>query len=327
MPGFRTHYLFGKLIQTKTSLRYHALHDHPHCFNLGLQGPDIFFYSPPAHMLYTEHLGGHLHHQNTMAFFAALFEGRSRFPTKEFRSICDAYIMGFIGHYTLDSIMHPYIHYRCMKRQNLDRPAYAFGIHVMLETDIDKELLKHYLHKKPSEFHCADTITLTKKEQLVISLLLSFAIRRTYPEFRTSAAHVSFAITCTRIANRLLHDPGNHRKTLLRWWDQFVMHTAFLSPLIATDDHQTYEDPCNLLHRKWRNPWKPSKVSNKDVYAMMKRAGKIFRNRLSLYNDMTNRLPENYFYCMNTLLSELGNRSYDTGLRIRKGDPFADAAR
>lgn len=326
MPGFRTHYLFGKLTQAKTGLSYHALHDHPHCFNLGQQGPDIFFYCPPSHLFYHEHLGGHLHHRNTLAFFAALFEGRSRFPTKEFRSICDAYIMGFIGHYTLDTIMHPYIHYRCKKRENHERPLYAFGIHVMLETDIDKALLEHYLHKKPSEFHCADTITLSKKEQLVISLLLSFAIRRAYPEFKPSAAHMSYAISCTRLVNRLLHDPTGHTKTLVRMLDRKMAGTAIISPLIATDTHQTYNDPCNLTHQRWRNPWRPTKASTKDVYALMKQAGRIYRNRLSLYYDMMVRLPENYFYCQNTLLTDLENLSYDTGLVIQKGDPFAAGA-
>ena len=316
MPGFRTHYLFGEKIRKEIGMKHPAIRKYPHSYNLGQQGPDIFFYCPPSHIFYREHLGGHMHKNDTMVFFSALLDGRDRFPTKEARTICDAYIMGFIGHYTLDTTVHPYIHFRTEKLKNIDRPDYVFGIHVLLETDIDAAMLRRYLHKKPSQFSCAKTITLSKKEQTVISLLLSFAIRRAYPTLFASPLHVSFAITCIRLGNRIMHASPDRLKSLIRIFDERLIGNAFLSSLVATDKHRTYLDPCNLRHLKWHNPWQPDDESTESICDMIDRATDSYRNRLSLYKDLILRQPENYFYCRNTLLADLGNKSYDTGLEI-----------
>ncbi len=318
MPGFRTHYIFGRRQLKETDTIYAPIRNWPHSYDLGQQGPDIFFYSPPSHIFYREHLGAIMHGNDTMAFFSALLDGRDRFITKDARSICDAYIMGFIGHYTLDTTVHPYVHYRTRKIKNIDRFYYSYGIHVLLETDIDAALLDRFLHKKPSEFSCAQTIKISKKEQAVISLLMSFAIRRTYPGLFTSPWHVSLAISCMRNACRLMHDVTGRRKSLVRMLDERLTGNAFFSSLIATDNHHTYEDPCNLRHRKWHNPWDESIISTDSVYDLMKKAGDSFRHRISLYRDAATRLSDNYFYCKNALLSDLGNASYDTGLEAEQ---------
>ena len=149
MPGFRTHYIFGKSISDKVAKKYPAIIRYPNSYNLGQQGPDIFFYCPPSHIFYKEHLGGVMHSCDTMAFFSSLFEARDRFITHDAKMIADAYIMGFMGHYSLDSTVHPYVHWRACKMKNKRRPNYAFGIHVLLETDMDAHVLKTILHNIP----------------------------------------------------------------------------------------------------------------------------------------------------------------------------------
>ena len=317
MPGFRTHYLFGRNTFDSTGGMYEAIRKHPECYNLGQQGPDIFFYCPTAHVFYKEHLGGRLHGSETMAFFSALLDCRDRFLTSDEKSICDAYIMGFIGHYCLDTTIHPYIHYRTKKLKNINRENYVYGIHVLLETDIDAAVLKHYLNKKPSEFSCAKTISVSKREQAIISMLLSFGIRRAYPELYASAFHVSFAITCARLCHRLLHDPSGRKKAFVRFaLDERLIGNAFLSSLIASDFHRTYKDPCNLKHHRWCNPWDEDIASDASVYDLMKQAADDYTRRLALYDDLVERAPESYFYCKNALLADIGNLSYDTGLPI-----------
>lgn len=50
MPGFASHYLFGQqsLSHLKEDQEYHILSLHPHAYNLGLAGPDIFYYYLPG---------------------------------------------------------------------------------------------------------------------------------------------------------------------------------------------------------------------------------------------------------------------------------------
>lgn len=316
MPGFRTHYLFGRISDSNLGLQYNSIKRHPTVYNLGQQGPDIFFYCPPSHLFYKEHLGARIHKHDTLAFFSSLFEGRNRFLSREDKQICDAYIMGFMGHYTLDTIVHPYVHYRAKKTSLLDREEYAYGIHVLLETDIDNALVRHFLHINPGEFDAAASIRLSKREQGIVSLLLAFAIRRTYPGLFASAAHVSLAIDCTRIANKFMSGSPDKLKSLVRMIDERLVGNAYLSALIPSDNLKTYNDPCNISHYKWLNPWDADISSTESVYDLLKRAEKDYRIRLSLYHDMMVRLPESYFYCQNTLLGNLGNLSYDSGLEL-----------
>lgn len=114
MPGFTTHYLFGvdacrRL--TSTSMHNMIRRDHS-AYALGLQGPDLFFYSLPSYLMHRKNIGDLAHRKDTGQFFANLLQSRKLFAGKKHSlSIADAYICGFMGHYTLDCTIHPmYMH-------------------------------------------------------------------------------------------------------------------------------------------------------------------------------------------------------------------------
>ena len=46
----------------------------------------------------------------TSAFFQGLIESRNQFSSRTDLNIAEAYLIGFLGHYTLDTICHPYIY-------------------------------------------------------------------------------------------------------------------------------------------------------------------------------------------------------------------------
>ena len=113
MPGFTTHYLFGvdacrRL--TSTSMHNMIRRDHS-AYALGLQGPDLFFYSLPSYLMHRKNIGDLAHRKDTGQFFANLLQSRKLFAGKKHSlSIADAYICGFMGHYTLDCTIHPYVY-------------------------------------------------------------------------------------------------------------------------------------------------------------------------------------------------------------------------
>ena len=70
MPGFTTHYLFGvdacrRL--TSTSMHNMIRRDHS-AYALGLQGPDLFFYSLPSYLMHRKNIGD-LAHRRILASF------------------------------------------------------------------------------------------------------------------------------------------------------------------------------------------------------------------------------------------------------------------
>ena len=330
MPGFRTHYLFGKTANDDYHLseEYPVIKAHSHAYQLGQQGPDIFFYYIPSIFVYPKNIGTVMHNHDVMLFFSALFEARNALLSKQSRQIADAYIMGFIGHYTLDVTAHPYIQYRTKKTKLADRPKYAHGNHVYLETDIDVALQRHYLHLPPSDYRVESTIVLSQHELSVISKLLARAIRNTYADLALPAWQIKFAIRSTYLITAFCYDPHNWKKKLMRFIDQRIFHHAFYSPLIANDDFKAYRDPLNLRHLPWHNPWDERLTSKRDFYELMGDAQKIFIKRLDMYGRMIRELQKNpivstkarntlYYHRLNALLAELGDYSYSRGVMIK----------
>lgn len=330
MPGFRTHYLFGKTADDEYHLNQHypAIKVHPHAYQLGQQGPDIFFYYIPSIFFYPKNIGTVMHNRDVMSFFAALFEARSSILSGHSRQIADAYIMGFIGHYTLDVTAHPYIQYRTKKTKLTDRPKFAHGNHVFLETDIDVALQQHYLHLPPSDFKAESTIVLSRQELSVISRLLARAIKNTYPDLAVPAWQIRLAIKSTYLITAFCFDPHGQKKKWMRFIDQRLFHHAFYSPIIANDNFNAFRDPLNLRHLQWVNPWDERLSSKKDFYELLDDARHIFVKRLDMYDRMLRDAGMNpivsrkarqtlYFHRLNALLAELGDYSYSKGVMIK----------
>ncbi|MCR4612198.1 MAG: zinc dependent phospholipase C family protein [Lachnospiraceae bacterium] len=322
MPGFKSHYLFGhNALNTFTPNQHEQfLHRYPQSYNIGLQGPDVFFYYLPAWLFYKHNIGNVIHSNEVHDFFHALIDARNSLLKKEHRLIADAYISGFIAHYTLDCIVHPYIYYRTKNKEHEDDKLYDFGIHVFLETDIDNALLRHYTHIKPSEFAMGDTIKLSVQEHLVISLLLYKAIKQTYPENKVLLYVIRHALTTMSVEANLMKDPTGIKKKVVRFLERLATGHAVISGMIPNDKVTTYKDPCNLGHKKWYNPWKEEDVHTESIYDLIDKANPILEERIHYYSKahtLSRELsPEEKSENLKALYKSLGNKSYLTGLEL-----------
>ena len=239
MPGFASHYLFGQesLSHLKEDREFHTLSLHPHAFNLGLQGPDVFYYYLPAWLLYDKNIASHIHGEASLQFFIAMLDARNQLSKHSHRIIADAYICGFLGHYTLDTYCHPYIFARTHHLQNKDRNGglYDFGRHVFLETGIDQEMISHFLHCKPTDFRPGDTIALSPKERRVIAKVLAFAIAKVYPDAAMPKWQIRGACRAMKIESRLMHDPSGIKKRIVRRLEAIFVKVPVISPMIPSD--------------------------------------------------------------------------------------------
>ncbi len=316
MPGFRSHYFFGKMTYDELIERGlpESIKAHPTVFFLGEQGPDIFFYSPQAHLFYKRNIGMVMHNENANKIFEGLLLAREKMladTSQEKLDIADAYILGFFGHYTLDTYCHPYISWRQEKLKYAGRFTESFGVHVLLETDIDNDNVHHFLGKKPSEFNHYDTIKVTKKERDVVAAILKYAIDHAFPEQGQKEKHIKRAITFSRTLFHMITDKHGWKKSFGIGFDNLFFHHVFLSSVILNDDRHTYEDPCNLKHNTWFNPWDERITSEKDFYQLMDDAKEAYIRRIDIYK----RWEESFDNSLkNKLLEDLGDNSYDSGL-------------
>ena len=126
MPGSYTHYRFGRDVLPLLPVELHARIDsHRSLFDLGLHGPDIFFYYNPLRKNPVNRLGHRMHTESGQAVFrrfAALDDGTNA---------SFAYLAGFLCHFALDSLCHGYV-----------EEMTAMGMsHTLLEAQLDRAFL------------------------------------------------------------------------------------------------------------------------------------------------------------------------------------------
>lgn len=315
MPGFTTHYLFGQQAYQRlrpsgikqTIQKYHPV------FSLGLQGPDIFFYDILSFLSARRNPGSIAHTANTKEFLQHLLESPRIFLSEKEQDIAHAYILGFIGHYLLDTRCHPYVY--AMTRFG-KKPKGYIGRHICLETDIDAVLLWRFQRKLPSEFHQNETIALSKETRAVVSAVLHYAFSETYPKLGATRKRILQAIFAMQLSTKLLYDPSGRKKNIIRRIERIVPGYPILSPLVPSDPPIVHKDPCNKGRRPWSNPWKPELKSNASFY-------ELFDDALTDYGLMLNEIAR-FFSRQRSeqaeekaallLLAVLGDLCYHSGL-------------
>lgn len=97
-------------------------------YDIGLQGPDFFFYDNYLSRTPVVELGSTLHNQTGLEFFMSCCSHVRQNPSEE----ALAYLYGLLAHYCLDSICHPFVY---------DHTGRGGVIHSVLETEFDRHLL------------------------------------------------------------------------------------------------------------------------------------------------------------------------------------------
>ena len=315
MPGFVTHYLFGvdayKLLPA-SKFKRNIKRNHS-AYTLGLQGPDVFFYYLPSHIIHRENIGDTAHRKDTQAFFSYLLESRSFYdnnPRKQ--GIADAYIAGFMGHYTLDCAIHPYVYaFTGYDANNPPKVYDYYGQHAYFETEIDNELLYSKKYLLPSEFHQNATIFLTPMQRSVISHMLSYAYKNTYPQLNVHALDVGLAASFMKIGIRLMHDPSGQKKVLIRLVEKLTLKHPFLSPMVASDLYQFVVDPLNLAHKKWIHPWTCKSSDESFINLYNKATDHYYMRRMNLYHLINSGFTAKE---QKKLTTEYGNLSFLSGM-------------
>lgn len=152
MPSHYAHYRFGAQViqhlppEAKRSVRlFRSLYD------VGLHGPDIFFYHNIFFKDNIVALGKKYHGMTGEAFFTPICKHLRLEPNEA----ALAYLYGLLTHYCLDRTVHPFI---------LEKTADGEIGHIELETEFDRFLLQKDGKPHPNTFDCSPHIRLTDGE-------------------------------------------------------------------------------------------------------------------------------------------------------------------
>lgn len=325
VPGFTTHYLFGVKAYNGLPNNYlkHVISKYRWLYQLGLQGPDIFFYNLPIlrHRDY-RNVGSYMHEHHVNLFFRSCLKEISEIYSRQQREQAISYFAGYLCHYAADSICHPYVYGRIQNEAESEGLG-IHGLHAQLENDIDAILLRRFKKKKPSEFNQTATICLNGQEIQFISHFLSRCINETYYQiteknnFQVTEGMVHRSIFAIRFGGRLLSDPAGRKRNTIRFFETIFIRHAVASQKLVTDDRpENIRKVLNLDHEVWVNPWDQrlaSTASFIDLYHLtLRKCSSVYFYLNALLTDET-PLPEADW---ERFLGELGNCSYHSGLDV-----------
>lgn len=324
MPGFTTHYIFGMKAYNhlpNNQLKY-IIAKYRWLYQLGLQGPDIFFYNIPIlrHRDY-RNVGSYMHEHHIQKFFSCYLHNLNQIHSRQQREEGLAYFCGYLCHYIGDSICHPYVYGRI--GYDAKHPTnHTHGLHAALENDIDALLLMKYKKKKPSQFNQAATICLNGMETQFISHFLSKCINETYypltfeNNFQVTPAMVHRSIVAMRFGVRTLADPSGRKKNSIAFVENIFMKNPIAANKIVTDQVSDVRSVLNLDHEIWCNPWDLRLASKASFPELFRQTLLKCSNVYGIINMMIAMPLHDQEDILKRLMDELGSYSYHSGLAV-----------
>ncbi|MBQ7000625.1 MAG: hypothetical protein IJN67_06215 [Oscillospiraceae bacterium] len=183
MPASFAHYRFGKqLLPSLPGPERQCIQRFRRMFDVGLQGPDIFFYYNPYVKTAVGALGSKFHAITGQELFPAACAAAD---TEAGR----AYLYGLLAHYCLDSVCHPYV----QRLADIGEAA-----HVPLESEFERFLLVLDKHPAPHTYDISKKLRLTRGECMTVA--------RFYPP--ASGTQVGISLRSMAFSTNFLASPN-----------------------------------------------------------------------------------------------------------------------
>ena len=190
MPANYAHYRFGKeALPSLPAGARQCIQRFRRMYDMGLHGPDIFFYHNPFWKDSIVELGVQFHLNKGTDFFARACKAAGSEAAR-------AYLYGLLGHYCLDSACHPYVN-RLVE--------IGEAKHVLLESAYERYLLVLDKEPSPHTFEISKRLKLTRGECMTVAEF--------YPG--VTGANVSQSVKFMAFANKFLASPRRQQREAL----------------------------------------------------------------------------------------------------------------
>ncbi|MCL2353467.1 MAG: zinc dependent phospholipase C family protein [Defluviitaleaceae bacterium] len=317
MPGLITHLLSGQEILTRLPKNIaDDIRKYRPLYNIGCQGPDIFFYYIPGYIRKSSrNIGNIMHKEGSGLFIKAMSKNLKNLKNDE-KDAVFAYFAGFLAHYILDCTAHPYIYYKTGFDADGKLSGKFSAYHVAFESSIDTLLLKYLKGKRPSDIKWWRTLAGRRHHAQTASKTIACAINQAYSTTFTSR-QISSALVSVSIASKILRSPHGYWKSIVAYVERVLLPRPIASPLIHQDKIESNIDYLNLSRTPWKNPWDENshrEESFKDLF--MQAADEAAKLIHTLYKCTYGNLP------LETFLNQAGNRCFNSGCPLDQDSTF-----
>ena len=321
MPDVITHYIFGldTAHNLKNTLVYPYLKENRDLFLIGLQGPDPIYYHRLRNKDNKSFIASKMHTEKTGDFLVSALCQIKKYDihSKEFGEGL-SYLSGFICHYILDSMAHPYIFY-LGGRYIEDAPDTHkyLGLHRKIELAIDTILCEERFNKKSCEFKVHKMIL---KDIVIPPSIISLYDETLFLNYGINAGGTLFKESYhdVRIYYKMTYDRFGTKKTLAH-----MISPLFPKSIASFTDAFSYFnclnptfDYMNKSKHVWLHPV-TGNVYTFSFYDILRNAHKKSAMLLqSAYDFVTSEISSEDFRGL------LPNISYLTGLPTEDNRPM-----
>lgn len=256
MPAFCTHYLFGEefLLELPPEKRHNK--QFREAFFYGVHGPDFLLFHralPTMPGKSFRKISTKLHSDNPVALLELM---QKLMQQNEDNPYIQGYVAGFICHYALDRVAHPYVNFLQEAIIRKKKIRYSPStIHNRIETNIDKFMLVEKLKLKDTrKFAPAETLSTDPELLKCISTLMAKVIGTLYKskitEKSVHQAFCDFRKLQTRLSNETYW-----RKPFAKIIELPIRISKgpALSVLLRSGKMGTDWDYANVTKHKWTN--------------------------------------------------------------------------
>lgn len=321
MPALLTHYLCGDEVvkSVDTPEVTNVIDSHRNLFNIGTQGPDIFFYHnawPWAKGKSLTKLGSRLHREKAKDFFDHALE-KIEEEIGEGKSKLLAYIYGYLCHYSLDIHAHPYIYYKTgfTIDEREDKKKYDV-FHRRFEAEIDAIMAEEMVKKRIHEISCHKLIAISDDDAALLARMYSWIFKNLF-EMDIPEDDIKKAPKDMEGITKALRDVTGIKKAMVGFIEKMANKYPLISNMIYPHEVDKKLDHLNTAHSSWYYPWDNDSVQNSSFQELFHDAVEEAKIMCIAVNQYLNGNLDK-----NEVLDTLGNRSFDSGMDCDEKEEF-----
>lgn len=201
-----------------------------------------------------------------------------------------SFMVGFICHYVLDSIVHPYIFYKTGEFIKHEPSTYKYnGIHHFMEIFLDNDMIRRRFKTNPYKFkiykYCFDL----RPFSYSLNKTINYTFFNTYNMKDMSSKYYKSLKDMKKSMRIFRYDPYGFKKDFYKLIDTFTTNGTFRFEAISY--YYPLNDKHNFLnnsHSTWRNPTTYSMTSNESFIDLYLKAIKLAKVMICASFDYIN---------------------------------------
>lgn len=270
MPAAITHFLQAQKVMEDLGKQNSFVALNRDAFLWGAQGPDFLYchrYLPWQRGESLKEYATKLHIERPSITLLAMHD---YYNTRCCDNIVLSYIYGFLCHYCLDRVAHPFINYGTLVMLEQQPAQNKEILHNEIESALDVIILRYEKSALPTDFNLKWTVPKNSDVQMKIADLYATILNQLFGLKDARAALLQSTGDC-RLLFGLLNDHTTVKKTLIEHFEKRKGKRSISCRIRGISEGDEY-DYANIMQADWNWPMDSETISNDSFLTLYERS-------------------------------------------------------